>query len=92
MCTAAQLPRKMGRMRMGKRTCLCPKCVLGQCTPPSRQFDDIGGGPCRAALALALNDLAELYKEEARYADTEPLYKRALAIREKAIGPDHPDV
>ena len=30
--------------------------------------------------------------EEGRYADSDPLYKRALAIREKALGPDHPDV
>ena len=25
-------------------------------------------------------------------AEAEPLYKRALAVREKALGPDHPDV
>jgi tetratricopeptide (TPR) repeat protein len=43
-------------------------------------------------LAATLNNLAELYKEEGRYADTEPLYKRVLAINEKALGPDHPDV
>jgi tetratricopeptide (TPR) repeat protein len=30
-------------------------------------------------LAARLNNLAELYKEEGRYADAEPLYKRALA-------------
>ena len=36
--------------------------------------------------------MASLYKEEGRYADTEPLYKRSLAIREKVLGPDHPDV
>ena len=29
---------------------------------------------------------------QGRYAEAEPLYKRALAIREKALGPDHPDV
>ena len=28
----------------------------------------------------------------ARYADAEPLHKRSLAIQEKALGPDHPDV
>ena len=33
-----------------------------------------------------------LYKDQGRYADAEPLYKRSLAIREKALGPDHPDV
>ena len=49
-------------------------------------------GPDHPSVASALNNLASLYKEEARYADAEPLYKRALAIREKALGPDHPDV
>ncbi len=27
-----------------------------------------------------------------RYDEAEPLYKRSLAIREKALGPEHPDV
>ena len=42
-------------------------------------------------LAATLNNQAELYKEEGRYAEAEPLYKRALAIWKKALGPDHPD-
>ena len=42
--------------------------------------------------APSLNNLAELYASQGRYAEAEPLYKRALAIREKALGPDHPDV
>jgi tetratricopeptide (TPR) repeat protein len=29
---------------------------------------------------------------QGRYADAEPLYGRALAIREKALGSDHPNV
>ena len=29
---------------------------------------------------------------QGRYSDAEPLYKRSLSIREKALGPDHPDV
>ena len=29
---------------------------------------------------------------QGRYAEAEPLYKRALAISEKALGPEHPDV
>ena len=41
---------------------------------------------------LALNNLAALYDNQGRYAEAEPLYKRALAIQEKALGPDHPDV
>ena len=33
-----------------------------------------------------------LYWDQGRYADAEPLHKRALAIREKAFGPEHPNV
>ncbi len=33
-----------------------------------------------------------LYKTQGHYALAEPLYKRALAIWEKALGPDHPAV
>ncbi len=36
--------------------------------------------------------LARTYHAQGRYADAEPLYKRSLAIFEKALGPDHPDV
>lgn len=50
------------------------------------------GGPDHPSVASALNNLASLYKEQARYGDSEPLYKRALAIREKTLGRDHPDV
>ncbi len=43
-------------------------------------------------VALSLNNLASLYDKQGRYADAEPLYKRSLAIWEKALGPDHPNV
>ncbi len=43
-------------------------------------------------MAASLNNLALLYEAQGRYGDAEPLYKRALAIREKALGPEHPDV
>ncbi|MCH9020758.1 MAG: CHAT domain-containing protein, partial [Proteobacteria bacterium] len=43
-------------------------------------------------VAGSLNNLAELYRAQGRYEAAEPLYKRALAVREKALGPDHPDV
>ena len=39
-----------------------------------------------------MNNLAGLFKAQDRYADAEPLYKRALAIYEEAFGPDHPNV
>ncbi len=43
-------------------------------------------------MAASLNNLALLYAAQGRYAEAEPLYKRALAISEKALGPDHPNV
>jgi tetratricopeptide (TPR) repeat protein len=43
-------------------------------------------------VAQSLNNLALLYGAQGRYAEAESLYKRSLAIREKALGPNHPDV
>jgi S1-C subfamily serine protease len=43
-------------------------------------------------VALSLNSLALLYNAQGRYADAEPLWQRALAIWEKVLGPEHPDV
>ena len=47
--------------------------------------DELAVGSWCNGLGLALYD-------QGRYAEAEPLYKRALAIAEKALGPDHPDV
>ena len=33
-----------------------------------------------------------LYRAQGRYGEAEPLYQRALKIREKVLGPEHPDV
>ena len=41
---------------------------------------------------MSLNNLAELYRTQGQYAQAEPLYKRALAIQEKALGANHPEV
>ncbi len=43
-------------------------------------------------MATSLNNLAALYQDQGRYAEAEPLYQRSLAIMEKALGPEHPDV
>jgi tetratricopeptide (TPR) repeat protein len=43
-------------------------------------------------LALSLNNLAGCYYFRAQYAAAEPLFRRALAIREKSLGLAHPDV
>ncbi len=42
--------------------------------------------------AGGLNDLALLYNSQGRYGEAEPLYQRSLAIDEKALGPEHPNV
>jgi TPR repeat protein len=42
-------------------------------------------------VAQNLNNLAALYQAQGHYAQAEPLLKRSLAIRQKALGTDHPD-
>jgi tetratricopeptide (TPR) repeat protein len=43
-------------------------------------------------VAISLNHLAELYQAQGKYSEAENLYKRALVIWEKALGPDHPHI
>jgi CHAT domain-containing protein/Tfp pilus assembly protein PilF len=43
-------------------------------------------------VAGSLNGLANVYQSQGRYADAEGLYQRALAIKEKALGANHPNV
>lgn len=38
------------------------------------------------------NCLGVFWSLQGKYAEAEPLYERALVIRENALGPDHPDV
>jgi hypothetical protein len=42
--------------------------------------------------AAALQAKVEELSRQGKYADAIPLAQRALAIREKTLGPDHPDV
>jgi tetratricopeptide (TPR) repeat protein len=61
-------------------------------------FDDHGtlreecGGKRPTDEAVSLNNLAEKYRLQKKYAEAEPLYKRSLEIRENKLGPEHPDV
>jgi tetratricopeptide (TPR) repeat protein len=48
--------------------------------------------PASRDYAGALNNLAELYRSVGRDADAEPLYKRAIAIMEKAVGLNSVDI
>ena len=43
-------------------------------------------------MGQSLNNLAVRYLNQGKYAQAEPLLQRSLAIREKGLGPEHPDV
>ena len=49
-------------------------------------------GVNHAKYGSALNNLAIVYRAQGKYADAEELYKRDLAISEKALGASHPNV
>jgi len=49
-------------------------------------------GPDHPDLVEHLVDVAYLLRQQGRYADAVPLYRRALTITERTRGPDHPDV
>jgi tetratricopeptide (TPR) repeat protein len=46
-------------------------------------------GDEHADVAVALNNLAELYRNLGRLSEAEPLFERSLAIKEKSLGDDH---
>jgi tetratricopeptide (TPR) repeat protein len=55
-----------------------------------KEAEKWGDGDAR--LGTSLRKLAGAYVAQGKYAKAEPLYERALAVDEKALGPAHPDV
>jgi tetratricopeptide (TPR) repeat protein len=47
-------------------------------------------GPEHYNVGISLNNLALLFVSQKRYIEAESLYQQAIAICEKALGPDHP--
>jgi hypothetical protein len=43
-------------------------------------------------VATVLDNIEALYLIQHRYSEAEPLFRRTLAIREKCLGPNHPDL
>ena len=43
-------------------------------------------------LRLTLNNLAETYREQKKYSEAEPFYRRVLERDERFLGPEHPNV
>jgi CHAT domain-containing protein/tetratricopeptide (TPR) repeat protein len=81
-----------------KRSLAIRESALARSPPPAgtgKVFEDlarISRNYDRDAVPRALNNLAELYAEQGRYADAEPLFRRSLAMDEAALGRDHPTV
>jgi tetratricopeptide (TPR) repeat protein len=55
-------------------------------------IDEANYGPDHPAVAIRLNNLAELLRATNRLDGAEPLYRRAIAIQEANYGPAHPSV
>lgn len=70
--------------------------VLGPEHPSTAaSLNNLAGPPSpdHPGAALGLNKLlGQIYARQGKYAQAEPLYQRALAIYEKTLGPQHPDV
>jgi Tetratricopeptide repeat len=61
-------------------------------TAPERAADGAAHPGLPAPSANVLNGTARYHHTRAAWAEVEPLYRRALAINEKALGPEHPDL
>ncbi len=64
--------------------------AVGQTEAALKETEDFGEHD--PLLATTLNNLATLYESLGRHGKAEPLYKRSLAIAEKALGPEPPDL
>ncbi|MEO1610013.1 MAG: tetratricopeptide repeat protein [Pseudomonadota bacterium] len=61
----------------------------GEAIGPAKKLLEIAEqllGPDHPNVGTMLNNLAELYRLQGRYAEAEPLYKRTITIFEKALG------
>ena len=70
-----------------------PKIVKTTCSPSEELCPVARQRPSAPPLGFpSFNNLASFYYAQGKYAEAEPLYRRALAIFEKALGPEHLDV
>jgi len=49
-------------------------------------------GPDHVDVAASLNNIAVLLKTSGQFEEAEEMYNRSIAIKEKALGPNHPQV
>jgi TonB family protein len=55
-----------------------------------KEAEELGEQDTR--LATSLNNLAEAYFAQAKFDKAEPLHKRALELKKRILGPEHPDL
>jgi Tetratricopeptide repeat len=70
---------------------LTPSSVPEQNLERAIAADEATLGPNHPAVARKLVDLADLYRQDGRYADAEALCTRALTIQQRALGPKNPE-
>jgi tetratricopeptide (TPR) repeat protein len=66
-----------------------------EAAPIAERYADLARqkhGDTHTEYATAIAWLADVYQGQRRYAEAEPLYRRALAARERTLGAEHPDV
>ena len=49
-------------------------------------------GPDHVDVAASLNNIAVLLKTSGQFEEAEEMYNRSIAIKENALGPNHPQV
>jgi tetratricopeptide (TPR) repeat protein len=77
-------------LRLAARAAMVILVLLSITVPAAADLDPAVPEPLLSDWAL--NNLAEVYWAQGRYAEAEPPAERALAIAETALGPTDPDV
>ena len=66
--------------------------AIGGAWKAFQHFSEKPNEPLSNDVANSLNNLAVSYYNQGKYEQAESLYQSSLAIREKILGKDHPDV
>ncbi len=94
---ARKLDQSEALARGGKHEFICAECLtLHYADYPDAEIALIDGlrkaeasAPVSDNVGRCLNALAMFYKAQGRYEEAEPLYKRAIAVTEQALGASH---
>ena len=92
MCSARTIPYAHKREQSGDAV-LQPEALRASraALPARTRGQRAGVGQGASPYAYQLDNLAGLYQAQGRYGEAEPLFKRALEVNERVLGPEHPD-